>query len=106
MKINDKSIYLRFILKQGQGIRYGGNVAFASADPSRGPFLYTLRETSKHQVIFRTRGELAKSEYMRIIQSNSKRRMFARSLVRANIRPNIRQTYELKKIFFLEKKVE
>ena len=81
MKINDKSIYLRFILKQGQGIRYGGNVAFASADPSRGPFLYTLRETSKHQVIFRTRGELAKSEYMRIIQSNSKRRMFARSLV-------------------------
>ena len=80
MKINDKSIYLRFILKQGQGIRYGGNVAFASADPSRGPFLYTLRETSKHQVIFRTRGELAKSEYMRIIQSNSKRRMFARSL--------------------------
>ena len=49
MKINDKSIYLQFILKQGQGIRYGGNVAFASAVPSRGPFLYTLRETSKHQ---------------------------------------------------------
>ena len=64
MKINDKSIYLRFILKQGQGIRYGGNVAFASAVPSRGPFLYTLRETSKHQVIFRTRSELAKSEYV------------------------------------------
>ena len=65
MKINDKSIYLRFILKQGQGIRYGANVAFASADPSRGPFLYTLCETSKHQIIFRKRGELAKSEYMR-----------------------------------------
>ena len=81
MKINDKSIYLRFILKQGQGIRYGRNVAFASAVPSRGPFLYTLRETSKHQEIWRTQSELAKSEYMRVIHSNSKLRKFARSLV-------------------------
>ena len=59
-------VYEKYTAKQGQGrYTYDGNVAFASAVPSRGPFLYTFRKDSKSQENMANANELAKSELMR-----------------------------------------